>query len=333
MIFWSPLPEYRERGKHVNGFARGPKVTPLYRLPEFRDDSSMPLHLPIRKAVIPAAGLGTRMLPAAKAVPKELLPILDRPTIQYVVEEAANAGLSDVLLVTSPQKPALLNHFLPNEEISARLAKSGKSALLKSIDELIHRVKIGTVMQDQQLGLGDAVLRAREYVGDEPFICLLGDTIFSGDIGPASQLVRAYEKYGTSIIGLEEVPAEKVSRYGVVGGTMLEEGVIRIDKLVEKPSIENAPSRFAIAARYVLKPLVFQCLSQSTAGVGGEIQLTDSLQALCEREPMHGVILKSKRHDIGNPLDWLKTNIAYAANDPVMWKQIEPMLRSLMNVK
>jgi UTP--glucose-1-phosphate uridylyltransferase len=285
----------------------------------------------ITKAVLPAAGLGTRMLPAAKAVPKELLPILDRPTIQYVVEEAADAGLIDVLLVTSPQKPALLNHFLPNEEISARLIKSGKSSLLRSIDELMQRVKIATVFQDQQLGLGDAVLRAREHVGDEPFVCMLADTIFSGELGPASQLVRAYQQLGTSIIGLEEVPAEKVGRYGVVGGTMIGEGMIRIDRLVEKPSIDKAPSRLAIAARYVLSPGIFECLSNAGTGVGGEIQLTDSLQALCEREPMHGIVLKSKRHDIGNPIDWLKTNITYAAHDKDMWKQIEPLLRSLLN--
>jgi UTP--glucose-1-phosphate uridylyltransferase len=285
---------------------------------------------PLRKALIPAAGLGTRMLPAAKAVPKELLPILDTPTIQHVVEEAAAAGLLDVLLVTSPQKPALFSHFQPNAELTDRLTKSGKIALLASINDLIDRVSITTVMQDQQLGLGDAVLRGRDHVGDEPFLCLLGDTIFSGSVGPAQQLVDAYKKLGTSIIGLEEVPAEKVSRYGIVGGVPIGDRMIRIEQLVEKPSIDRAPSRLAIAARYVLTPAVFQCLAEVKPGVGGEIQLTDALSMLCRREPMHGVILTAKRHDIGNPLDWLKTNITYAANDTAIWNQIAPLMRSLL---
>jgi UTP--glucose-1-phosphate uridylyltransferase len=284
----------------------------------------------LRKAVIPAAGLGTRMLPAAKAVPKELLPILDRPTIQYVVEEAAAAKLSDVLLVTSPQKPALFNHFQPNAELTERLTRSGKLSLLKSIDELMQQVVVSTTPQIEQRGLGDAVLCAREHVGNEAFICLLGDTIFSGGVGPAEQLAEAYKKFGTSIIGLEEVPAEKVSRYGIVGGSPAGEGAIRIEKLVEKPSIQDAPSRLAICARYLLTPAIFDCLAEVKPGVGGEIQLTDALQMLAAREAMHGIVLKSKRHDIGNPIDWLKTNITYAASDPVMWKQIEPLVRSLL---
>ncbi len=270
------------------------------------------------------------MLPAAKAVPKELLPILDRPTIQYVVEEAAAAKLSDVLLVTSPQKPALFNHFQPNAELTERLTRSGKLSLLKSIDELMQQVVVSTTPQIEQRGLGDAVLCAREHVGNEAFICLLGDTIFSGGVGPAEQLAEAYKKFGTSIIGLEEVPAEKVSRYGIVGGSPAGEGAIRIEKLVEKPSIQDAPSRLAICARYLLTPAIFDCLAEVKPGVGGEIQLTDALQMLAAREAMHGIVLKSKRHDIGNPIDWLKTNITYAASDPVMWKQIEPLVRSLL---
>jgi UTP--glucose-1-phosphate uridylyltransferase len=287
----------------------------------------------LRKAVIPAAGMGTRMLPAAKAVPKELLPVLDRPTIQYVVEEAAAAGLNDVLLVTSPQKPALFGHFQPNAELWDRLVASKKTSLLKSINELMEQVSVSTVFQDQQLGLGDAVLRARQHVGHEPFLCLLGDTIFSGDVGPATQLVEAYKHFGTSVIGLEEVPAEKVNRYGIVDGTIIGDGSIRIEQLVEKPSVDRAPSRLAICARYVLTPGIFDCLASATPGVGGEIQLTDSLQALCEREVMHGIVLKSRRHDIGNPIDWLKTNISYAAADPAIWKEIAPLLRALLEAK
>jgi UTP--glucose-1-phosphate uridylyltransferase len=238
--------------------------------------------------------------------------------------------LTDVLLVTAPQKPALLSHFQPSPELEARLAASGKSALMKSINDLMARINVTSVFQGEQLGLGDAVLRAREHVGHEPFLCLLGDTIFSGDVGPASQLVEAYRKFGTSVIGLEEVRPEKVALYGIVGGTELGDGAIRIDQLIEKPSIDRAPSRLAIAARYILTPGIFDCLARATPGLGGEIQLTDSLQALCEREMVHGVVLKSKRHDIGNPIDWLKTNITYAAGDPDIWKEIAPLLREMI---
>src|SRR5436190_988778 len=269
----------------------------------------------LKKAVIPAAGFGTRMLPAAKAVPKELLPILDRPTIQYVVEEAAAGGVTDVLLVTSREKPALLEHFQPIPKLEARLRAGGKDGLLAGIAALVAKVKVSTVDQTEQRGLGDAVNRARAHVGNEPFVCLLGDTIFSGDLPPARQLADAYRELGTSVIGLEEVPPEKVDRYGIVGGTIVRDGVLKLDTLVEKPSRDQAPSRYAIAARYVLTPAIFDCLDRTQPGKGGEIQLTDALKLLLERETIHGVVLSAKRHDIGNPLDWLKTNIIYASRD------------------
>jgi UTP--glucose-1-phosphate uridylyltransferase len=289
----------------------------------------------IRKAVIPAAGFGTRMLPAAKAVPKELLPVLDRPTIQYVVEEAAEAGIDDVLLVTSREKRSIEDHFDRSPELEQRLAAAGKAALLASIDALAARVKVHSVRQPAQRGLGDAVNQARRHVGGDAFLCLLGDTIFSdagagaADALPARQLVEAHREFGGSVIGLEEVPAEKVSRYGVVGGTVVREGVLRLDTLVEKPSPQDAPSRFAIAARYVLTPAVFDCLDATPPGKGGEIQLTDALRLLLKREPIHGVVLGAKRHDIGNPVDWLKTNLLFAARDPQTWAALRPLVESL----
>jgi UTP--glucose-1-phosphate uridylyltransferase len=285
----------------------------------------------IRKAVIPAAGFGTRMLPAAKAVPKELLPVLDRPTMQYVVEEAASAGVKDVVLVTSQDKPALVNHFQHNERLEERLRGSKKQDLLADLNRLIDRITIRSVNQTEQRGLGDAVLQARDAVGNEPFICLLGDTIFSGDPLPAQQLTDAFSRYGTSIIGLEEVPPEKVERYGIVGGKMIGEGVMKLDTLVEKPSRDQAPSRFAIAARYVLTPAIFECLANTTPGKGAEIQLTDALKMLLSREPIHGVVLRARRHDIGNPVDWLKTNLIFAARDQTMWKALAPTLHELMS--
>ena len=287
----------------------------------------------IRKAVIPAAGFGTRMLPAAKAVPKELLPVLDRPTIQYVVEEAAAAGIDDVLLVTSREKKAVEDHFDRIPELEARLAAGNKQALLASVVELAAKVKVHAVRQAEQKGLGDAVYQAKRHVGGEPFVCMLGDTIFSTFAGgepPTAALVDAYAKFGTSVIALEEVPAEKVGRYGIVGGTMVGDGAIKIDRLVEKPSAESAPSRLAIAARYLLTPTIFACLEETKPGKGGEIQLTDALQLLLAREPIHGVVLKARRHDIGNPVDWLKTNLLFASRDPDTWAAVEPMLRALL---
>jgi UTP--glucose-1-phosphate uridylyltransferase len=280
--------------------------------------------------VIPAAGFGTRMLPAAKAVPKEMLPILDRPTIQYVVEEAAAAGAEDVLLVTSREKRALEDHFDRNAELEARLIASGKQSLLKSVMELAARVRVHSVRQPEQRGLGDAVSQARRHVGDEPFLCLLGDAVFSGDVSPGVQLAAAYREFGTSVIGVEEVSAEKVDRYGIVGGEEIRAGVLRLNALVEKPTPEKAPSRFAIAARYVITPAIFDCLDRTSPGKGGEVQLTDALRLLLEREPIHGVVLSAKRHDIGNPVDWLKTNLVFAARDAALWKEIAPLLRSLL---
>ena len=285
----------------------------------------------IRKAVIPAAGFGTRMLPAAKAVPKEMLPVLDRPTIQYVVEEAADAGADDVLLVTSREKKAVEDHFDRSPELEQRLAAGGKQGLLASVAALAARVKVHSVRQATQRGLGDAVNQARRHVGGEPFLCLLGDTIFSGDAGalPARQLVEAHREFGGTVIGLEEVAAEKVGRYGVVGGTPVREGIVRVETLVEKPTVQEAPSRLAVAARYALSPAVFDCLDATPPGKGGEIQLTDALRLLLTREPVHGVVLRARRHDIGNPTDWLKTNLLFAAREPQTWAALRPVVEAL----
>jgi UTP--glucose-1-phosphate uridylyltransferase len=286
----------------------------------------------IKKAVIPAAGFGTRMLPAAKAIPKEMLPIVDRPTIQCVVEEAARAGLNQIVLINSRGKKATEEHFATNGELERRLT-GDKARLLDSLNELSRRISIQSVIQENQRGLGDAVARARDAVGDEAFVCMLGDTVFSGEPSPARQLVEAYRQLGTAIIGLEEVAVEKVSRYGIVGGTVIGEGLLKVERIVEKPAAADAPSRLAVAARYVLTPAIFECLEQTQAGKGGEIQLTDAIALLLKREPVHGVILKARRHDIGNPIDWLKTNLIFAQRDPAMWKQIEPLMRLLLETK
>lgn len=288
----------------------------------------------ITKTVIPAAGFGTRMLPAAKAVPKELLPIVDRPTIQYVIEEAAAAGIDDVCLITGRDKRAIEDHFDRNAELEQRLAAGKKSGLLDSINALLEKVKIHSVRQPEQKGLGHAVLQARRHVGDSPFLCQLGDTIFSTSDPslplPARQLADAYAQLKTPLIALERVPAEKVDRYGIVGGEEVSRGLLRLTTLVEKPARDAAPSNYAICARYILTPDIFDCLEKTPLGKGGEIQLTDAIKLLLQRTPIHGVLLQATRHDIGNPTDWLRTNLLYASRDAQLWKELTPLLRDLL---
>jgi UTP--glucose-1-phosphate uridylyltransferase len=284
----------------------------------------------ITKSVIPAAGFGTRMLPAAKSVPKEMLPILDRPTIQYVVEESAQARATDVLLVVSREKKAIEDHFDRAVELEQRLIASGKSEFLASVAMVMAQVQVHSVRQREQLGLGHAVLQAKAHVGHDSFLCLLGDTIFSGGTPPAVQLAAAHQRLGGSIIGLERVPKDRVSRYGVVGGDMLDPATIRISTLVEKPKPHEAPSDLAIAARYLFSPSIFGCIERTGRGAGGEIQLTDAIKLLARDEPVHGVILESRRHDIGNPADWLLTNLTFARHNPELWDKLQPALRALL---
>ena len=295
---------------------------------------SEPATQAVRKAIIPAAGWGTRMLPAAKAVPKELLPVLDRPTIQYVVEEAAEAGIEDVLLITQREKRAIEDHFDRNGELESHLKAGGKNKLLgtlMNLAALAERVRIHAVRQSEQLGLGHAVLQARQHVGKEPCLCMLGDAIFAGgERSPSRQLIEAHARLGGTIIALERVPPERVERYGIAGGEMIDEKTMKISELIEKPPREVAPSNFAIAARYVLSPRIFDLLERQNAGKGGEIQLTDSLKALINLEPVHGVVIDATRHDIGNPVDWLLTNLTFASRDAALWSKIEPTLRAML---
>jgi len=269
------------------------------------------------------------MLPAAKSIPKEMLPVLDRPAIQYVVEEAAAAGIGEALLITSRHKRAIEDHFDRDGELETRLADSGRENLLASIHELTKKIRIHSTRQAEQRGLGDAVNHARGFCGDDPFVCLLGDALFSGE-PPCVQLAAAFAELQTPLIGLEEVPLEKVHRYGIVGGTMIRPGLIRIESLVEKPAPTAAPSRLAIAARYVFTPAIFDCIDQTPPGAGGEIQLTDAMKLLLKRTPIHGVVLSAKRHDIGDPADWLIANVQLAAANPALWKRLEPILRGLI---
>lgn len=267
----------------------------------------------IRKAVIPAAGFGTRFLPATKALPKEMLPIVDVPVVQYVVEEAVASGITDLLIVIGRGKRALEEHFDRNLELEQEL-EAKKLEKLEAVKRLGDLANIHFVWQKQMLGLGDAIRCAECHVGDEPFAILLGDTLLQSTSGvPATrQLIEQYERTGTSVVALEEVPLERVSRYGVIQGEPVDGPLWSVTDLIEKPAPEEAPSRLVIASRYVLTPDIFADLHAVKPGKGGEIQLTDALRAQARRAPIHGCKVSAIRHDAGNALGFLKTNILYA---------------------
>ncbi len=264
------------------------------------------------KAVIPAAGLGTRFLPATKAQPKEMLPVYDKPTIQYVIEESVNSGVDDILIVTGKGKRSIEDHFDRSFELEHHLKTKGKEDFLKEIEYISDLADIHFIRQKKQKGLGDAIYCAKKHVGDDPFVVMLGDTITKDEVPCTKQLIDIYEKYGKSVIALEEVPDEKVERYGIIGGEEIEDCIYKIDKLVEKPPLRVAPSNLAIMGRYVLTPDIFDCIENVEPGYGGEIQLTDALSKLDE---IYGQVFKGESFDIGNRIDWLKTSLKFALED------------------
>jgi len=265
------------------------------------------------KAVIPAAGLGTRFLPATKAQPKEMLPVYDKPTIQYVIEESVNSGVDDILIVTGKGKRSIEDHFDRSFELEHHLKTKGKEDFLKEIEYISDLADIHFIRQKKQKGLGDAIYCAKKHVGSDPFVVMLGDTITKDTVPCTKQLIDIYEKYGKSVIALEEVPDEKVERYGIIGGEEIEDSIYKIDKLVEKPPLRVAPSNLAIMGRYVLTPDIFDCIEKVEPGYGGEIQLTDALSKLDE---IYGQVFKGESFDIGNRIDWLKTSLKFALEDP-----------------
>ncbi|MDC0325327.1 UTP--glucose-1-phosphate uridylyltransferase GalU [bacterium] len=265
----------------------------------------------IKKAVIPAAGFGTRFLPASKSVPKEMIPVVDKPTIQYVVEEAVEAGIEDILIIVSTGKDAIKEHFASNDELEAVLEKKGKVKELDCVRSLSHLARIQYIHQEEMRGLGDAVLYAKEFAGQDPVAILLGDTIIKSNTETSAlqSMVRIHDTHGGSVIALREMPRSKISQYGVVSGTEIGEGVIEIDHLVEKPEPDKAPSLLAVSARYIVTPKIFDFLKNTQPGFGGEIQITDALNALAKEEKMFGFQFNGSRLDIGNKLEFIKSNI------------------------
>jgi UTP--glucose-1-phosphate uridylyltransferase len=280
----------------------------------------------IRKAVIPVAGLGTRFLPATKAQPKEMLPIVDKPVIQYIVEEAVKAGIRQIIFITGRHKRAIEDHFDRNLELERALEEKRKEELLKIVREISELADFIYIRQKEPLGLGHAILTAEPAVGNEPFAVFLGDDVMLSEPPAIKQLIDVFNKFRCSVLGLEEVPEEEVSKYGIAGGREVERGVIKVEELVEKPSKEEAPGNLAIAGRYILTPGIFEALRETKPGKGGEIQLTDAIAKLSEREAVYGRIMEGKRYDTGNKLGFLEATVDFA----LMREELrEPFLKFL----
>ena len=263
----------------------------------------------VRKAVIPAAGLGTRFLPTSKSVPKELLPILDKPMIQYGIEEAVAAGIEHIVVVSSPGKETLESYFSKDPALERHLMDSGSQELLDKVRHVSSLAEMSFVMQERPLGLGHAVLTAKDRVGDEPFLLILPDDVIWDTEGASRQMLRVFEKYGSSVVAVEEVPLEAVRNYGVVDSSLIGEGVHRVNGLVEKPNPADAPSNLAIVGRYILTPEIFESLRRTTPGAKGEIQITDGMALLLEQQPMYAYLFRGDRYDAGTPLGFLKASV------------------------
>ena len=282
----------------------------------------------IKKAVIPAAGWGTRFLPITKSQPKEMIPIVDTPVIQYVVEEAVACGITDILMIIGKGKRTIEEHFDRSPILEEALAEKKKFELLEQIRNISKLADIHFVWQKEMNGLGDAIRYARYHVGKEPFAVLLGDTLISGEGEPITkQLMNVYERYKGSVVALEKVPKEKVHRYGVIKGKKLEKNVFIAEDFIEKPSVEEAPSNLAIASRYIFTHEIFDYLDKTTAGKNNEIQLTDAMRDMVKKYAMYGLEFKGKRYDIGNKLDFIRTNVIYGLQNKEIGEHLRKWLK------
>lgn len=266
----------------------------------------------VTKAVIPAAGLGTRFLPATKATPKEMLPIVDTPTLQFIIEEVIHSGIEDILIITGRGKKAIEDHFDKSYELECELEKSGKYEMLQKVQEISRMCNLHYVRQHEARGLGDAIYCAKSFVGDQPFAVLLGDDIVDAQPPCLSQMLGIYEKYGASVLGVQTVPETDVSKYGIIAGKQISERVYKVDRMVEKPKVEEAPSRVAVLGRYIITPEIFAHIENTKPGAGGEIQLTDALQSLAHEQEMYAYDFIGRRYDVGNKLGFLQATVEYA---------------------
>lgn len=283
----------------------------------------------IKKAIIPAAGLGTRFLPATKSQPKEMLPIVDKPTIQYIVEEAVASGIEEVLIITGRNKRSIEDHFDKSVELEAELESSNKEELLELVQNISNMVDIYYIRQKEPRGLGHAISRAKSFVENEAFAVMLGDDIVDSKVPCLKQLIDCYDKYKTSILGVQPVLKTEIFKYGIVRGISVEDRVYKVNNMVEKPKIEAAPSNIAILGRYIITPSIFEMLEKTKPGKGGEIQLTDALNQLAKQEAVYAYYFEGKRYDVGDKLGFLQANIEYALKRDDLKKDLTSYLFSI----
>ncbi len=287
----------------------------------------------IKKAIIPAAGLGTRFLPVTKAMPKEMLPIVDKPTIQFIVEEAIESGIEDIIIVTGKGKRAIEDHFDHSFELEQNLIHKEKFDLLREVQKPSKMVDIHYIRQKEPKGLGHAIWCARKFIGDEPFAVLLGDDVVQAEIPCLKQMIDQYNRYHASILGVQTVEDQAVSRYGIVGGSKIDNRLSQVDSLVEKPKQAEAPSNLAILGRYILSPKLFEILNKQKPGTGGEIQLTDAIAELNKLEPVYAYEFDGKRFDVGEKMGFIQTTIEFALKRDDLRNELLDYLASIVETE
>jgi len=285
----------------------------------------------VKKAIIPAAGLGTRFLPATKAQPKEMLPIVDKPTIQYIIEEAVASGIEEILIITGRNKRAIEDHFDKSVELENELESHGKSEMLAMVRDISNMADIYYIRQKEPRGLGHAINCARTFVGNEPFAVMLGDDVVDSEVPCLKQLINCFDEYKTTILGVQKVPHEEVNKYGIIKGMNIEERVYKVKDLVEKPKIDESPSDIAILGRYIITPQIFDILDNTIPGKNGEIQLTDALQTLIKQEAMYAYNFEGRRYDVGDRLGFLEATFEYALKREDLKGPFINYLRKLRN--
>lgn len=283
----------------------------------------------VRKAIIPAAGLGTRFLPATKAQPKEMLPIVDKPTIQYIIEEAVEAGIQDIIVVTGRNKRSIEDHFDRSIELELELEKGEKQEMLDMVRSISEMANIHYIRQKEPRGLGHAILAAQHFIGDEPFAVLLGDDVVISKQPCLGQMLDVFKEYQTSILGVQTVAHEVVDKYGIIAGKQVDERVYKVNDMVEKPSVEEAPSNVAVLGRYIITPEIFRFLETQDVGKGGEIQLTDALKRLAKEQAMYAYDFKGHRYDVGSKVGFIQANIEFALRREELREEMEEYLERL----
>jgi UTP--glucose-1-phosphate uridylyltransferase len=284
----------------------------------------------VKKAVIPAAGLGTRFLPSTKAQPKEMLNIFDKPSIQYIVEEAVEAGIEDILIILGRNKKSIEDHFDKSYELEDKLKSKGKKELLEGVEKISNLGNIHYIRQKEPLGLGHAIYCAKAFVGNEPFAVMLGDDIVKSKKPCIKQLIEKYEEYNSTIIGVQEVEKSEVDKYGLIKGEKINERLYKVEDLVEKPKVKEAPSNIAILGRYVISPEIFPILQHTKPGAGNEIQLTDGLKELARRRNVYSYVFEGKRYDVGNKLGFLEATVEFALDDKELGSTFKKYLKNLI---